>query len=1243
MILTVNQPYYNIIRETILEGNTVDFYGDTYNTTGTYTHYARTPEGCDSTTVLELHVHPLVDTVVTVCSSELPYSWHNRWSGKEEEFHYSGLYRNDTTINGEKRFYGIKLIVTEPSGTTIYREICEGDEYNFNGQKLTQGGEYRDTLRNTSGCDSVVILHLNVLSKYYNIVEKSIYQGDSVLFQGMWYKEAGNYPYTLSSSYGCDSVVELRLIVNRLYDDSISVCANNLPYLWRLPSDSTKYMTINESGLYRDTVVNSEGLKTTIGIKVTVLPIAHAPDPIVATICEGDFYKFGDSILYEQGTYYDTLVASNGCDSVVMLALQVLPLQYHSEVRRIYEGDSVQFYNTWYKESGVYEHRELNANGCTDTYQLILTVLKEFRVDTTAYVCANDLPFVWRGIEYNESGDYSMPIAWTDSSRVVKTLHLTVRETFYSEEHISVCYGNIFVINNTVVTDSTDYLDTIPARNGCDSIIHYIISVYPKYEKWDTVHISDQQKYRFDERELSIPGDYERTTLTNNGCDSIIHLHLEVHPSYYFKDSVDICQPDSYRWTNHGNKVGRIIDPTTGLHEDQDMIITESGTYYDRKLTSFGFDSIYELKVTVHPSYVFHEQYEIGAGEQLTIHGIDITQPGTYTDHLLSKFGCDSIYNIVVNPKRVREFTWVKTICQGDYIEFPDGTKITETGNYTYYSESRDTVIYLSLTVIQINYTEERIVIPAKYLTEPYLHTNGKLYTPTHLGSNVFEEKIASGNKCDNVHRLILYVTNKVSNVDEVPLCEGESITINGKVITEPGLYPLEVRSKSSLETDSLHYVEVYLSNKYDFPMVYATICDDDSIVYYDAYGTKVYKVTGVYDVKLKSQDGCDSIHHLNLTVNPTYFKEESARILDDELPYVWEGEEFTMSGDYTHRTLVNECDDTHILHLTVVETQYIEYYDTICIADTLYWRGNAYYQNGIYYDTDRDAVNKHKVIYTLHLEVVSPTTIVSARTEAESICADDESFDIVFNYSGHRPTTYSIYFDVAAKQAGFVDLINQPLTEPKVARVPMPVFSALAYENHPYYVKPNKYSMRLVLDNGVCGLSQSEELTLDIKYPSWIIEQCWNDVVVPLKKELNGGYEITSEWMVNGVRQFNNGRGYLEYKFREGDEVVMIATRKGENYPIETCPLVITLNPTLSYDDPILIYPTQAPKQMPCIHIEAPKEGVYEVYGSTGILLFDGHFDEGDNQVTLPAINGVYFIHTHQGNDVDTHKVLIY
>ena len=53
----------------------------------------------------------------------------------------------------------------------------------------------------------------------------------------------------------------------------ISVCANELPLVWHGKN-------IYEAGIYRDTVVNSDGKETSLGVKVVVLPIVRAPETI---------------------------------------------------------------------------------------------------------------------------------------------------------------------------------------------------------------------------------------------------------------------------------------------------------------------------------------------------------------------------------------------------------------------------------------------------------------------------------------------------------------------------------------------------------------------------------------------------------------------------------------------------------------------------------------------------------------------------------------------------------------------------------------------------------------------------------------------------------------------------------------------------------------------------------------------------------------------------------------------------
>jgi hypothetical protein len=281
--------------------------------------------------------------------------------------------------------------------------------------------------------------------------------------------------------------------------------------------------------------------------------------------------------------------------------------------------------------------------------------------------------------------------------------------------------------------------------------------------------------------------------------------------------------------------------------------------------------------------------------------------------------------------------------------------------------------------------------------------------------------------------------------------------------------------------------------------------------------------------------------------------------------------------------------------------------------------------------------------IYSLQLSIAHPPNITSARTS--EVCADDEGFDIVFEYAGQRPTHYSVYFDALAKREGFADVINEPFKEDMIAHVALPQYASVVYQDHPYYVRPDYYTMRLVLDNGVCGLSRSDSIKLLVKYPSWIIEQNWGDVVAPLKAEYNGGFEFAqTEWLVNDVLQTNTGSGYLFNKeLHAGDQVVMRAMRVGENYFVPSCPLTIVEPAQDVYTNPIIVYPTQTPRQIPVVTIEAQLQGEYEVYSSTGTLISTGKMEEGTTQVTLPSVSGIYFIRAYQGTKASSHKVLIY
>ena len=461
---------------------------------------------------------------------------------------------------------------------------------------------------------------------------------------------------------------------------------------------------------------------------------------------------------------------------------------------------------------------------------------------------------------------------------------------------------------------------------------------------------------------------------------------------------------------------------------------------------------------------------------------------------------------------------------------------------------------------------------------------------------------------------------------------------IDTDTIKKAGFYTFVRRSKETGKLDSLYRIEVYESPSYEMPVVKRAICSGDTVM----FGGKIFDRNGVHRITLKSVDGCDSIITLDLTVNPAYYMEKTVSLWPEELPYHWEGRDYYNAGDYPVSWQIGDCDSTRMLHLIVLQPDTQR--TVLCEGQTITWFGTTYNASGIYSHTTYDQYNNVTAINVLILTIAHPTQIVSANVG--TIVEGDDRFDINFTYSGYSPTSYNLIFDARAKQAGFTDVYGATIMHDGIATVRIPQFADTCWNGHARYVRPDNYTVKLVLDNGPCGESRTEDLQFQIKYPSWIIEQNWDDVVAPLKPECNCGYNFSqTQWFVNNQIQANTGEGYLHSDaLNVGDEVVMNAKRKGESYFIPTYPLKIKVYDWQMYDTPILkISPKHAPHYNPYITIDAEVEGVYEIYSSAGNFVSRGSFEQGKTTVTLPTISGLYIIRTHVDNETMTHKVILY
>jgi len=1176
---------------------------------GTYYDTLQTIHGCDSIIALTLTVYPtyLYEEKAIICESETPYAWHGK------QYWVSGDYVDSMQTNMHyDSIFILHLTVNDTAYVDYNASICRGESFTFNGKTYNQGGIYLDTLSTLHGCDSIVVIRVKEIPDYFFSDTVSMANRIPCTWRGKTYTHSGVYYDSLQSVVtGCDSIYQLVLTIydkEQFRDTIIQVCQNDLPYQW-------KNRWLSQSALFYDTVSNGD-VDTIWQVDFRVIEMQH--ESIEKILCEGDIFTYNGKSYRRDTLVHDTIFSGLGCGTAYTLYLRFRSAR---EVEYYAQTSSTKPY-IWHIEdttytfgyAGKYQHVVYTADGKCDSirYTLHLTVGQAYYYRDSLSLCQSELPYIWHNQMIYDAGIYYdslQTVMGYDSVYMLKVLQ--IMPSYFAEQNIDLCSGAsaFYYRGKPYSTDGTFY-DTIPSISGCDSIFKITVRVHPTYEHYDTVHISDKETYTFDGRILTVPGPYVAYEKTESGCDSIIHLELKVHPSYLFPQKEEICDKDTFIWRGQQ--------------------LYDTGIYYDSLLSTQGYDSVYKLELTVHSTYYFEESVEVCPNRTTYLHGIDISEPGIYLDTLYSIHGCDSVYKITVNWTRSFRQEYSDTICQGESYNFY-GIEYRKTGTYKY-EIGCDSTIILHLQVNPRSIETKRVVICDEDL--PYIY-NGEEY----LKTGIYADTMSNHYGCDSIFKLDLIVSEHASPWYQMPLCPGSEIKVGGDTITQAGLYTFLRRSEVSGLMDSLYRIEVYDAPAYDLPTEVRNICRGDTLLF---AGKKHWR-SGHYDYTLKTTDGCDSIVHMDLTVYPTYQFYTDTTIADYQT-YEWRGREYDVQGNYdiTFPT-INECDSTYTLRLTVLQTQNHITRDTICEGNTYQWRGANYSEDGIYTDTIYLPQRGTSAIYTLDLTVLHPTHITSATIG--DVCADTRTFDIGFTYTGAKPTMYSVYFDQLAKDEGFTDVINRQLYgEDRHASIELPSKQEVVYLEHTKYVKPNTYTMSLVLDNGICGNSRVDSILLHIKYPSWIIEQNWNDIVTPLKKEYNGGYEFSLvEWYINGVKQADNGRGYLQASFRENDQVTMRATRKGENYYIETCPLTIHLNPSLAYEDPIIVYPTQAPRHMPVITIESTQGGEYAIYSLTGMMIEGGKLNEGTMQVTLPSVNGIYFIRTKLHEESQIHKVLIY
>ena len=203
---------------------------------------------------------------------------------------WTGIYVNDSLFQDSTNLT-IVVPAIGPVEKQLDTTLCYGADIEFpvaSGRWYSESGVLYDSLKSVvTGCDSVVILHLDVLPMAYDEVYDTICMGQSYVFEGTGYTTSGVYTQILPSAtnHGCDSLRKLYLTVAErpivhLLDENI--CAD----------DSLVFQT--EHSEWVDSfkvIVPTQGEFTYLGRKSNVV-FSIAPDNVRANQYEATIISY---------------------------------------------------------------------------------------------------------------------------------------------------------------------------------------------------------------------------------------------------------------------------------------------------------------------------------------------------------------------------------------------------------------------------------------------------------------------------------------------------------------------------------------------------------------------------------------------------------------------------------------------------------------------------------------------------------------------------------------------------------------------------------------------------------------------------------------------------------------------------------------------------------------------------------------------------------------------------------------
>lgn len=318
------------------------------------------------------------------------------------------------------------------------------------------------------------------------------------------------------------------------------------------------------------------------------------------------------------------------------------------------------------------------------------------------------------------------------------------------------------------------------------------------------------------------------------------------------------------------------------------------------------------------------------------------------------------------------------------------------------------------------------------------------------------------------------------------------------------------------------------------------------------------------------------------------------------------------------YRDLENCIIYRHLLAITSPKEDHCQtertYSDTILDGHTYNFYGTPLTLQGTYIhhvSNNQCDTNVTINLFVNHVELIESPLIPEQ-------CAGNGALDVQLAFSG-TVSSVALHFSDDAIKAGFSD-ITLPMTPDGLLTIP--------YTN----TRAGQFSADIsALFRGDTALTA--KVNFIMLYPTTVMEQRWNDVLIILGNKYNGGYYFTDfQWYKNGQPLHGENKSYLYQPLDFTAQYTVLLTEP-DGTQLLSCPIVPTNRADIS------AYPTILNRrQALSCHVSAPAR--LTICNSLGQIVLQTTLPEGDSHITMPDHSGIFVAHIAlDTNDSDATK----